>query len=86
MGKGSQNQSETTSGGGGGFDNDSTKQSTAANRLYKWHEIEKHNKPDDCWIVVNDAVYDMTRFMKKHPGGEKIIELYAGQYATVREK
>ena len=36
-------------------------------------EIEKHNKDDDCWIVVNDKVYDATSVLAWHPGGKAEI-------------
>lgn len=32
-------------------------------------ELDKHAKPDDCWIVVNGKVYDLTAFAPNHPGG-----------------
>ena len=32
-------------------------------------ELDKHAKPDDCWIVVNGKVYDLTTFAPEHPGG-----------------
>ena len=32
-------------------------------------ELDKHAKPDDCWIVVNGKVYDLTTFAPNHPGG-----------------
>jgi len=32
-------------------------------------EIDKHARPDDCWIVVNGKVYDLTTFAPEHPGG-----------------
>lgn len=32
-------------------------------------ELDKHAKPDDCWIVVNGKVYDFTTFAPNHPGG-----------------
>ena len=32
-------------------------------------EISKHAKPDDCWVVVNGKVYDLTNFAPNHPGG-----------------
>jgi flavocytochrome c len=45
-------------------------------------EVSKHNKPDDCWVVVNGRVLDTTKFLKDHPGGPKAILLYAGKDAT----
>jgi cytochrome b involved in lipid metabolism len=80
MGKGSDKGRETST-------TTTTKASESESpRLFKWDEIKKHNRLDDCWIVVNDAVYDVTKFMKNHPGGGEVINLYAGQYATVRIK
>ena len=32
-------------------------------------ELDKHAKPDDCWIVVNGKVYDLATFAPNHPGG-----------------
>ena len=48
-----------------------------------WSEIETHNKRDDNWIVVNGKVYNVTNFLKKHPGGAKVLGSYGGQDATV---
>jgi cytochrome b involved in lipid metabolism len=50
---------------------------------YEWSEIRKHNKKDDMWIVVNDSVYDVTKFKRTHPGGARILEFFSGQDATV---
>jgi len=32
-------------------------------------EIKKHSSADDCWIVVDDVVWDITEFAPSHPGG-----------------
>ncbi|AEO55361.1 hypothetical protein MYCTH_2299107 [Thermothelomyces thermophilus ATCC 42464] len=45
-------------------------------------EIAKHNKPDDCWVIVHGRAYDVTEFLPEHPGGTKIILKYAGKDAT----
>lgn len=37
--------------------------------LLSVEEISKHNNPDDCWIVVDGKVWDMTEFAPEHPGG-----------------
>ena len=43
--------------------------------------LSLHNKIDDAWISIERKVYDITNYIKKHPGG-KIIEEYLGQEAT----
>lgn len=44
--------------------------------------MQKHNKKDDCWVIIDGKVLDVTAFMPDHPGGEKAILLYAGRDAT----
>ena len=31
-------------------------------------EVKKHNKLNDGWLVYNKKVYNVTKFIKKHPG------------------
>ena len=45
-------------------------------------ELAKHNTDTDCWVIVGDDVYDVTNFLKDHPGGKKAIMLFAGKDAT----
>ena len=33
-------------------------------------DVAKHNKKDDAWMVVRGRVYNVTPYMKFHPGGE----------------
>ena len=40
----------------------------------------KNGKP--IWLIVKGVVYDMTNFVKEHPGGEETILEYAGKDAT----
>ncbi|CAI7566087.1 unnamed protein product [Penicillium palitans] len=42
-------------------------------------EIEKHNKENDCWIVINGKVYDATSVLDWHPGGKAPIMAHAGR-------
>ena len=53
------------------------------NTYFTWSEISKHNKRDDCWVVIHDNVYNVSKFRRIHPGGSRILDLYAGQDATV---
>ena len=41
-------------------------------------EVAKHTKKNDCWIVLDSYVYDVTRFLSEHPGGAPIILKNAG--------
>lgn len=36
---------------------------------YSIEEVMKHNQPNNCWIIVNKHVYDVSTFINNHPGG-----------------
>jgi len=36
-------------------------------------EIAKHNTLDNAWLVISGYVYDVTQFIRNHPGGEAIV-------------
>lgn len=38
-----------------------------------WSEIRLHNTKRDGWMVVNGLVYDVTKFLDKHPGGAMYV-------------
>jgi len=44
-------------------------------------EVAKHNTTEDQWIIVEDKVYDISKWYLKHPGG-KVITFYRGEDAT----
>ena len=50
--------------------------------IYTNKYILIHNQFDDCWIIINNKVYDVTSFLDKHPGGSDIILDFAGKDAT----
>lgn len=45
-------------------------------------EVAKHDRRDDCWVIIHGKVYDLTTFLAEHPGGEAVILKYAGKDAT----
>ncbi|RHZ77409.1 hypothetical protein Glove_180g117 [Diversispora epigaea] len=51
-------------------------------RLISAQEVAKHNKRNDCWVIIHGKVYDLTNFLPEHPGGEKVILKQAGEDAT----
>jgi len=56
---------------------------TAANtKKYSLKEVEAHKDKKSCWIVISDNVYDVTKFLEEHPGGEEVLLEQAGKDAT----
>jgi nitrate reductase (NAD(P)H) len=45
-------------------------------------EIHEHNKEDDCWVVIDGRVFDLTTYLKDHPGGSCPVMLKAGGDAS----
>lgn len=45
-------------------------------------EVKKHTREDDCWLVVDGDVFDVTDFLDEHPGGFDIIISNTGKDAT----
>ena len=55
---------------------------SSGGKSFTKEEVAKHNKKDDCWVIIGDQVLDVTKFLPDHPGGQKAIILYAGRDAT----
>ncbi|KAB2067266.1 hypothetical protein ES319_A09G215300v1 [Gossypium barbadense] len=36
-------------------------------------QVSEHNTPKDCWLIINDKVYDVTKYLKDHPGGDEVL-------------
>ena len=45
-------------------------------------EVKKHNKEGDCWIIIDEVVYDVSKFVNSHPGGKGVILKLAGKNVT----
>jgi len=45
-------------------------------------EVAKHSSANDCWLIINNKVYDVTNFLSIHPGGSGTIIPFCGQEAT----
>ncbi|GBG24788.1 Succinate dehydrogenase ubiquinone flavoprotein subunit, mitochondrial [Hondaea fermentalgiana] len=66
----------------GGDSGSSSASAAPKTQAYTMDEIAKHTTKDDCWVILNDKVYDVTEFLENHPGGAKAILLYGGKDAT----
>lgn len=36
--------------------------------------VAEHGSEDDCWLVVEGTVYDVTEYITSHPGGSAILQ------------
>jgi len=54
----------------------------ASKKEYTLDDVAKHNTEQDCWVVVNGEVLDVTKFLPEHPGGKRAILLFAGKDAS----
>lgn len=50
-------------------------------KTYTAVEVSRHNVKDDCWTVIAGNVYDITSYIKSHPGGDDILRA-CGQDST----
>jgi cytochrome b involved in lipid metabolism len=48
--------------------------STSTMPTYTLADVAKHATPESCWLASAGGVYDVTTFIDKHPGGEKILQ------------
>lgn len=53
-----------------------------ATKEYTLEEVAKHVTEDDCWLVVNGQVLDVTDFLDDHPGGKMAVMTFAGKDAS----
>ncbi|XP_044131228.1 cytochrome b5-like, partial [Bufo gargarizans] len=51
-------------------------------KYYTLEEIQKHNTSKSTWIILHHNVFDVTKFLEEHPGGEEVLREQAGGDAT----
>ncbi|KAM4894224.1 cytochrome b5 type B isoform 3-T3 [Sylvia borin] len=50
--------------------------------VFTLEEVAKRNSSREAWLVIHGRVYDVTRFLAEHPGGEEVLLEQAGRDAT----
>ena len=45
-------------------------------------DVVAHRTHDNGWLILNDGVFDVTKYLKRHPGGSEIIEASLGRDGT----
>ncbi|GIX97701.1 cytochrome b5 [Caerostris darwini] len=51
-------------------------------KTYTLEEISEHQDKKSVWILIHGKVYDVTKFLEEHPGGEEVLLDQAGKHAT----
>nr|XP_025709972.1 cytochrome b5-like [Callorhinus ursinus] len=51
-------------------------------KYYTLEEIQKHNHSKSTRLILHHKVYDLTKFLEEHPGGEEVLTEQAGGDAT----
>ncbi|KAK2869750.1 hypothetical protein QQF64_022356 [Cirrhinus molitorella] len=51
-------------------------------KYYRLSEVEERNSFKSTWIIIHNKVYDVTKFLEEHPGGEEVLREQAGGNAT----
>jgi cytochrome b involved in lipid metabolism len=54
----------------------------SATKEFTMQDVAEHNTSKDIYMVVHEKVYDCTKFLDEHPGGEEVMLDVAGQDAT----
>jgi len=48
-------------------------------REYSKEEVASHDKSDDLWFIIGGDVFDVSSFLKQHPGGREAFLGSAGR-------
>ncbi|XP_068333636.1 cytochrome b5-like [Pyrus communis] len=51
-------------------------------KLYTMQEASQHNTKDNCWVVIDGKVYDVSTYLDDHPGGDDVLLAATGRDAT----
>lgn len=54
----------------------------APDAIYSLDQVTPHSTPADLWVVIYNNVYDITGFIKDHPGGGEVLFDCGGADAT----
>lgn len=55
-------------------------------KVFTLEEVQKHKsakgEEKSVWFVIHDKVYDVTKFLDEHPGGEEILVENSGKISS----
>ncbi|KAH0839782.1 cytochrome b5-like heme/steroid binding domain-containing protein [Lanmaoa asiatica] len=51
-------------------------------KVVSYSELQANNTKQNLWIAIHDRVYNVTKFIDEHPGGDEVIISEGGKDAT----
>jgi len=51
-------------------------------KKYSLKEVAEHKDKTSTWLIIHDKIYDVTKFLEEHPGGEEVLLEQAGKDGT----
>uniref|UniRef100_A0A0B7B5F4 Cytochrome b5 n=1 Tax=Arion vulgaris TaxID=1028688 RepID=A0A0B7B5F4_9EUPU len=55
---------------------------TGEPKVFRLSEVKTKNDAKETYIVIHNKVYDVTKFLEEHPGGEEVLLEQAGGDAS----
>ncbi|MEX2365464.1 MAG: cytochrome b5-like heme/steroid binding domain-containing protein [Pseudohongiellaceae bacterium] len=49
---------------------------------YTLTDVAQHNSQDDCWMVIENKVFDITTYIERHPTPPSVLLPWCGKEAT----
>ena len=50
--------------------------------VYTLAEVAEHDQLEDCWMVIENNVYDFSAYVPRHPAPPSVLQNWCGQEAT----
>uniref|UniRef100_A0A2P2JTH5 Uncharacterized protein MANES_18G044000 n=1 Tax=Rhizophora mucronata TaxID=61149 RepID=A0A2P2JTH5_RHIMU len=51
-------------------------------KLFTLSQVGQHKSKEDCWLVIDGKVLNVSKFLEEHPGGDEVLIQSAGKDAT----
>lgn len=49
---------------------------------YSLGDVSRHNRENDCWMVIDEKVYDLSAYLPAHPSDPAIVLPWCGKEAS----
>lgn len=51
-------------------------------KAYSQAVVADHNSRDDCWMIIDGMVYDISTYLPEHPSAPEMVIAWCGREAT----